>query len=444
MNAENTYSFVTINLKAPWFLAVILLVIPFGFLLNTMHLSKATGQWVFLSILGLFVILPITLFFIFLRKKETVTVYADHLESKRFGKIFYRDIKRLSSLNQRAKPNMLLVLHNGKKYKWVPQVNREINAQECEKLIDTLSTCLQTTSSSETKLENTSESVSSSNVFSGNNSGNTSNWKGNSPVIDTDSGTDEGGLSGLAALGKKAMPYAGLLLLLGIGAQFLIKYNGKQHRKKDAQKVVNALNNSEEIKNQLLDYAFRELSKYAKKEGPFYVLTNDSDMAFHYLPQELFGEIKDPLITAKSVMENPAASQWKMSVRLGGKNYIFHKNEANKTDRSATYIYILAVTPSIKSPQNQQAIKTKKRLSQAVALLIDNQQLTKSFEANFDKISYLVKQFPDSTKLYMAAQEGEGKMNATLFKKYEQLLKNELAKRKIDTLKFNAKTLYKQ
>lgn len=150
MENNTIYTFEIANLRAFWYLLLLLVAMPI-----LLWLPSDVSIFIVLLILFSVVILIMTLVIKNYRVSERIELQEDFLQSSRYGKIYYKEIVSASSPTWREKPCIKLSLENGKTIFWgtwggenavMYRKKIETNNKNIEQFINALSVKLSTDS----------------------------------------------------------------------------------------------------------------------------------------------------------------------------------------------------------------------------------------------------------------------------------------------------------
>ncbi|HEY0297598.1 MAG TPA: hypothetical protein VGB84_00120 [Arachidicoccus sp.] len=422
---EKTYSFKFNNIKAMRYLPLSFAGIPFISLLDTD---------VTVALFMIIILLPMLVAFIIIFKKmsvrDEIIIGDSYLDSAYYGRINFDEIKKVSSSDMWGKPNLIIKLQNGRKCRWIPvsTLKSNKNVQALQAFIDCFSDALhkKTTSPAQTIItDNAEEKI---------------DLKEELESVKTKN----------SKVSKFAVPATLGLALIGF-ARTCIMPKIEQHKNDEVRNMFQeGLEENNDLKNEAVDL----IKKYQHKYGPFYLFTNDTSAVIKYIPRiEPPDGYEGPLSyefendSLRKLLAHPDSMRWNMTIATkDGNSCMLKKGLLNTDDSTDTYVYLTENIPDIKVTNEISGLNDTvsepdslpAQLSFAVPLY-KNKSIGENLNdgvIGYDMFMSLITHHSATAKLYMAAQDKEGKMDDVLFKKVVAELKKTLGRQGADTTVF--------
>ena len=473
MIAEKHFDFRCNNTKALWWLLLCFVGIPL-----MMVLPRNTPFILFMAVLFVPIIVAFTILIKKVKIKEEITLTTDHLVSKRFGNAYFKDIESISTSVLLAKPNLKIQMSNGDRLRWVTISNKigDPNYENLKAFFEAFSEAI-LAYSDPNQANNPDEETIKSKIstmdftdtpdreapnlkdqagqFAGlSHEGHDDKETGVASVSETRADNDNTGKARLREdiqsvkksnnkIGKVAIPF-GLALALLMFAKTYFGDKIKEHKRRE---IANIFQGSRDYNEDLKEKTREFIPKYQKEKGPFFFLTNDTTAVLHYLPKIVTPDNYDgPLSyvfesdSLKKLLNSPDSMQWYMVVQTGsGEVYPLTKTLLNSNDSTDTYVYFSEVVQEIKQPNpdyydKQQTPDAPDSLPTQLTFVVPlypNNSIEKDLEQGmlgYKMFLSLLTHHPRTTKFYMAARQGEGRMDEALFEKITETIKSDLQK----------------
>lgn len=426
MDTNNTYSFKFQNIKAFRYLFICLAWIPIVFFLED----------AFYIILIIVVFTPLILGIVLMIKNITrsdvVVIEDTFLTSQYYGRIDFSDIVSANTLRLANPPNIRLKLKNGRKITWVTNtIASSKNSQELMRFITALANVIQ---------QGPSYNMPASR-------GETIEKK-TKAVQDLKQEMEKIKNKNLRPQ-KFLFPASLGVAILLFSQNVLIPYFS-HHRDDKVKQIFSAeLEENAQLKND----AVTLINNHKKQHGPFFLFTNDTAATLTYLPTMMQQDFGGPLgyvfenDSLRKIINHPDSTGWNIAVLTGDNVYVLKKGLLNEDDSADTYVYIAEIDSAVKV-ENPQYVKgysgpdvpdsIDTQLGFAIPLY-KNKGISESLEKGiigYEMFLAMVKFHPDDCKLYLAARNGEGRMNEELFNRVAAIIKKDLSGIKADTTKF--------
>lgn len=472
MIAEKHFNFRYNNTKALWWLLLCFAGIPL-----IVILPRNTPFLLFMAVLFVPIIVAFTIIIKKVKLKEEITLTPDHLVSKRFGTAYFKDIEGISTSALLAKPNLKIQMRNGDRLRWVPVSNKtgDPDYENLKAFFEAFTEAIlafsePTNNSNNNNIINQkaiqdkmatmnlpgtpdqplSDLKGQTGAFASKNNADKTTELSSEQKASIDY-TNKANLrediqavkKGNSKISKVAIPF-GLALAIFMFAKNYFGDKIKEHKRRE---IANIFQGSRDY-NKELNVKTREfIPKYQKEKGPFFFLTNDTTAVLHYLPKIVPPDNYDgPLSyvfesdSLKKLLNSPDSMQWYMAVQsANGEVYPLTKTLLNTNDSTDTYVYFSEVVPEIKQPNpdyydKQQTPDVPDSLPTQLTFVVplySKNTIEKDLEhgmLGYKMFLSLLTHHPKTTKFYMAARYGEGKMDAALFEKVANTIKSDLHK----------------
>ncbi|WP_123891660.1 hypothetical protein [Chitinophaga costaii] len=439
-----TFSFKFQQVKAIWYLFLGLIGIPFiAFLSN-----NAPIGWFLLIILT-----PMALaFFLFFKKikdADTITLEDDHINSARFGKIYYADIVSAKSPWLYSTPALQLKLRNGQKITWAASFQNNITTskQDAQTLVAFTNALINKTSTRQDVLFNQAAADTKSSPIKNINT---------APIGQPISPTLHQSLAGAQKRNLKpqwvAIPAGSIIVLL-----LALKNCGTDYIKKHKDdEVRNILQNSEQQYDQSIQDARKMIDSMTNVLGPVYLYTNDSVVSVHLMPDINTGDaaILDnvPVLqhslmfdSIKKFIAHPDSFAYKIAIERKANDVAWlQKSVFNYGDSTDTWLYLLSIDPDIDVSKDRAVIDTihgsgSKPFEFSTGIPVyKNKSLLQSMEAASPNLSMMLARahFSKNYKLYLVGVRKDN-ISEALFSKAITVFNKQLAAVKADTNSFH-------
>lgn len=453
MAATQHFTFKFNNVKFLWYLLFCFAGIPLA-------LIFATNAPFIIFFLIIFAPLVLSLVLVIkkMRIKEDIQLGNNFLESAYYGKIHFKEIHQIATSNMWGKPNLIVKLKDGRKLRWVTisNINTNENYLGLKAFIDGFTEAILTAGSNHSVVPNASKVQHSSTAAD------FGLHEMSTPVRDPGENMDPDTFKELkediqsvksrnsAAAAKIAIPVSLGIALLG----FIRYYVGPKIQESKHDRVAEMFRQGMEENRDLKTKAMDFIQQYQHQKGPFYLLSNDTAAALHYLP-----DIKSPdgyegplsyvyeSDSLRKLLASPDSMSWNIYVKTGNnKVYGLQKNIMNTNDSTDTYVYFTEIVPDIKTAPpaslfNASAARSDEpdsiptQLTFVVPLYPDHsiRQNLEDGMLGYKMFLSLLTHHAQTTEFYMAGRQGEGRMDQTLFQKVAATIKSDLNKQGADT-----------
>lgn len=442
MHNTTSYQFKCLRPRAFWYLPLCFIGIPFILLL-----PENAPMPAFFSV----ILAPMVIAFVLIARKinrqERIELRDSYLKSRLFGQVGLADIQSASSSIWASSPNLYLKLKDGRKIGWSPgaALNQNRNKKDLSEFIAAFDRLIQhqAGASAEPAYLRKSPPFASQQA----------------PIPATDKppvAPDNGQVSklrlDLQAVKKKnrtmqkiAIP-AGLVFGVLMYVHEVVLPGIQKHKNDQIREILrHGRQHNKEMEDRAIAFAYR----YSRLHGPYYLYSNDSTAYIRYLPTVFTEKSGDALAENDKLttrMTSPDSQQWNMYAYNGISVYRFGKSNLNIRDSTRTYLYLTVTDPAKQLHNPYGNPKRTDSLGFLISLAIpvynvDSLQtyLDAGTHGELKLALFLIRQAPRNAKLYMAAREGEGRMNQALFEKATSILKKELSELQIDTARFNTR-----
>lgn len=434
------YQFKSVNNKVLWYLPLCFVGIFFIFLL-----PSHTSMFVFLSLIFGPMILTFVLMFKKANREEEIVLHKDYLSSKLFGQVQFNQIQSAKASRWVGPPNLYLKLKDGQKIGWAPGAgftqfkSKVVLGQFINDFYEVVQQNTATNKAPAAGSKSTSSVADTG-----------------TPALATESNLS----SDLKSVKKKnrqlqkiAIPI-GLAMAIFLFIQRVIIPKVSEHKNDEVHQMFqNMRQHNEDLKDKAVKFAY----DYGQKHGPFYLFTNDSLAYLRYLPKVFRQKFDGPLAAVpqsdslEKLLAHPDSTQWNMLVYNGSEIYVFAKRRAlNSRDSTETYVYLTVANPEmmLANPRARfgGADSISLKLSFAVPLYKDKtikENLNNGIIGGSGMLLGLLRNHPETARLYMATNAEKGEMDKALFKKVVAVVKAKMAELKIDTLSFKIKSFGK-
>lgn len=455
---NRTFIFTSQNPKASRYLLICLLsfIMPFGvsFLNPILLMTVVVGA----------LTLGFVLFSRHTKAPEKIKLYDSYLHSEIFGEIYYEDIVSAKPVVIDTGRGLRLKLNKGKKAWWLA-LKKEENP-EYEAFVAALSEAVSHLTFSENTVLHQQKEVRSVQLDSDVTIEREKNKKAqpktdrvqnSSPEIELElrnvqrknkgSRKNTAIISGLTLL---------VLALLGLFKVYAPRWE-QSRNEKERQMIGQGLALQQEKKANLMDSAQALIREYTDKNGPYFLYSNDSTATLRYLPVIQFnnpssGGIKSLVLDdrpekLKAFLANPDSASWAIALKTS--DQAFYQTDAYTLgDRNLeTKIYftltnkkVFVSAPVSYSGTGGEQVLDSIPLQLEFAVSLDTKgDLSKAIQEGLNVLKPYLRKHPESMNFFLAARQGEGRMDKDLFEKAERILKVQLAKMQVDTSGFKEK-----
>lgn len=475
------YQFTFINEKGYWYALICFLFLP---LLLIPGDITDLGFWV-LPIIFIPILCGLFLMVKKLVQKEKIMLYADHMVSEKYGEIDFSSVQKIISTDDPTHPALTLQLSGDKEVFWNTPTfgtrtpDSELSLKYAEIWHFTQDVCRLLSQ------EGASGEVSRPHVAT--------DVKIPTPEIPAKNTAERNRRQRTAPLGTQQvqahrktddMPVLhikkrkGAYIGISIGAVFLIAMYLRQcgeNIRENNSPLVRAERQSEYVQQEALSL----LKDFTKKNGPYYLYTNDDSVQVFYYPtkpalaktpeDQMLEGIRQRYIPGnlKHINERfhaykelryagqyPDSVDWHLTLVNRRMSVFADPSYHNLSDTTSTHVYVVYFTPGVKIRRTPSLQDYAERegwpdthseggvLAIPINLILSaDENLKKSILDQPNRMFALWKEYPGKMDIYLVARQQEGEMTADLFDAVLAQFKLILEKRDIPTQEFKRRTL---
>lgn len=388
---------------------------------------------------------------------EKITLYEDHLDSEIFGSVYYETIISARSVTIDTGEGLRLKLQSKKKVWWKALKTEELAIYDA--FVNALAEAVSHADLSQIKNGHLKTHDRQEVSF---NQEEETPTEEPQPLVEKASVGEE--ISQVQHKNQNAgnaktilLIFVGILLAFyGLFKIYAPKWE-QQRNEREISTLRQGMMDDWDKKANLQDSVPQIIHQYAHAHGPYYLYTNDATAKVIYLPRLRIEQKQQRGVVSlvaddgrseklKAFLDRPDSMPWDVSIENRYTSFRLLDNIMDtyfSKDSAATYIYLGIM--NLKADSSQLYDKENKAFTvdfsngSVVALHLEDDLKAPIAQKAVPFLEFLEKN-PKTSRLYVAAREGEGQMDKPLFEKLIEILKEGLVYRNIDTTTFVTET----